>query len=116
MANSLLCESVVQARRMKLPAQGELFGRTKASQAKRAAKPRRENRRAVRNHLPDARDGLTREQRVILYQLNKTQRERNDRNVPTLMLYGRVCEHISISPERFKKLLAQLVGRGAPDA
>lgn len=68
------------------------------------------------DRLPDARDGLTREQRVILHTLLEAQRERRGRNVPTAMLYGRVCEKISISPGRFQALLSQLVGRGSPDA
>ncbi len=58
--------------------------------------------------LPDVRDGLTREERVVLYVLRETQRERNDRNVPTAMLWGRVCEHFYISPEDLSALLARL--------
>ena len=46
--------------------------------------------------LPDVRDGLTRVERVILYVLWETQRERGDRNVPTAMLYGRVVERIDM--------------------
>jgi hypothetical protein len=48
--------------------------------------------------LPDVRDGLTREERVVLYVLSETQKERGDRSVPTAMLWGRVCEHFYISP------------------
>ena len=66
------------------------------------------------NRIPDVRDGLTREQRVILFCLHEAQQERGERAVPTLQLYGRVCEILPISKERFKSLLAQLVGRGAP--
>ena len=66
------------------------------------------------NCIPDVRDGLTREQRVILFCLHEAQQTRGDRAVPTLQLYGRVCEILPISKERFKTLLAQLVGRGAP--
>ena len=51
--------------------------------------------------IPDVRDGLTREERVVLYVLNETQKERGDRNVPTAMLWGRVCEYVYISPEDF---------------
>ena len=36
--------------------------------------------------LPDVRDGLTREERVVLYVLHQTQKERGGRNVPTAML------------------------------
>ena len=51
------------------------------------------------DQIPDVRDGLTREERVVLYVLYETQKERGDRNVPTAMLWGRVCEHFYISPE-----------------
>jgi len=67
------------------------------------------------DRIPDVRDGLTREQRVILYTLYEAEKERPGKAVPSLMLYGRVCERMPISKARFKALLAQLVGRGAPD-
>jgi hypothetical protein len=43
--------------------------------------------------IMDVRDGLTREQRVVLYVLNRLQRERGDHNVSTILLWGRVCEY-----------------------
>ena len=58
--------------------------------------------------LPDVRDGLTREERVVLYVLHQTQKERGGRNVPTAMLWGRVCEHFYISPEDLSAMLARL--------
>jgi hypothetical protein len=58
--------------------------------------------------IPDVRDGLTRKERVVLYVLHEIQRERGDRNVPTAMLWGRVCEHFYISPEELSLLLARL--------
>jgi hypothetical protein len=61
--------------------------------------------------IPDVRDGLTREERVVLYVLNETQKERGDRNVPTAMLWGRVCEHFYISAENLSALLARLGAR-----
>ena len=61
--------------------------------------------------LPDVRDGLTREERVVLHVLRQTQAERNDRNVPTAMLWGRVCEHFYISPEDLSEMLARLGAR-----
>jgi hypothetical protein len=61
--------------------------------------------------LPDVRDGLTREERVVLYVLHRTQRERGDRNVPTAMLWGRVCEYFWISPEDLSAMLARLGAR-----
>ena len=60
--------------------------------------------------IPDARDGLTRKQRIILYCLQQAQEELGGRNVPTIMLYGRVVEHVDISQEEFQVLLNQLVG------
>jgi hypothetical protein len=61
--------------------------------------------------LPDVRDGLTREERVVLYVLHQTQKERGDRNVPTAMLWGRVCEYFYISPEDLSAMLARLGAR-----
>ena len=61
--------------------------------------------------IPDVRDGLTREERVVLYVLHGTQKERGDRNVPTAMLWGRVCEHFYISPEDLSAMLARLGAR-----
>jgi hypothetical protein len=63
------------------------------------------------DRIPDVRDGLTREQRVVLYVLSQLQHERGDHNVPTPMLWGRVCEYFYISPQRLSELLAQLGAR-----
>jgi hypothetical protein len=63
------------------------------------------------DRTPDVRDGLTREQRVVLYVLSQLQKERGDRNVPTTLLWGRVCEHFYISPEDLSEMLAQLGAR-----
>ena len=46
------------------------------------------------NDLPDVRDGLTRKERIILHCIDKIQKERGGRNVPTAMLYGRVLEYV----------------------
>jgi hypothetical protein len=62
--------------------------------------------------IPDARDGLTRKERIVLYVLHRTQRERGGRNVPTAMLWGRVCEHFYISPEALSAMLARLGAMG----
>lgn len=69
--------------------------------------------REVMNHdfLPDVRDGLTHRERVVLWVLSETQKERGDRNVPTAMLWGRVCEHFYISPEELSLMLARLGAR-----
>ena len=58
--------------------------------------------------IPDVRDGLTRKERIVLYVLHETQKERGDHNVPTPMLWGRVCEYFYISPEELSKMLAGL--------
>ena len=58
--------------------------------------------------LPDARDGLTRLERIILWQLHEAQKERE--SVPTAMLYGRVVDHIDVSIEEFQRVLQKLVG------
>jgi hypothetical protein len=63
------------------------------------------------DRTPDVRDGLTREERVVLYVLHETQAERGDRNVPTAMLWGRVCEYFYISPEELSLMLARLGAR-----
>jgi hypothetical protein len=61
--------------------------------------------------IPDVRDGLTRKERVVLYVLHETQKERGGRNVPTPMLWGRVCEHFYVSPEDLSAMLARLGAR-----
>ena len=61
--------------------------------------------------LPDVRDGLTREERVVLRVLAEIQAERNGRNVPTAMLWGRVSEYFYISPEELSDMLARLGAR-----
>ena len=64
----------------------------------------------VHDRIPDVRDGLTRLERVILWQLDRTQKERNGRDVPTAMLYGRVVEHVDVSVDEFQRVLSRLVG------
>lgn len=61
--------------------------------------------------IPDVRDGLTYRERVVLHVLSETQKERGGRNVPTAMLWGRVCEHFYISPEDLSAMLARLGAR-----
>lgn len=62
---------------------------------------------------PDARDGLTRLERVILWQLREAQRELGRDSVPTALLYGRVVEKINVSVDEFQRVLQRLVGAGA---
>ena len=59
------------------------------------------------------RDGLTRIERVILYVLHQTQRERGGRSVPSTMLYGRVLEYVDLSEEQLQACLARFAQRQA---
>ena len=61
------------------------------------------------DRLPDARDGLTRAERIVLFTLHEIQKERGDRNVPTAMLYGRVVERIDMSVDELQRILQRLV-------
>ena len=60
--------------------------------------------------LPDARDGLTRLERIILWQLSEAQKELGRDSVPTALLYGRVVEHINVSVEEFQATVQRLIG------
>ncbi|MFE8070275.1 hypothetical protein QQM79_04385 [Marinobacteraceae bacterium S3BR75-40.1] len=62
--------------------------------------------------IPDARDGLTRIERIILHVLHETQRERGGRNVPTAMLYGRVLEYVDMSEAELQGYLNRLGAMG----
>lgn len=66
--------------------------------------------------IPDARDGLTRTERVILTVLHETQRERGGRSVPSAMLYGRVRERLDMSENELQRVLRRLgVAEGNPE-
>jgi len=73
-----------------------------------------DNLKELKDIIPDARDGLTRVERIILTVLNNTQREMGDRHVSTFMVYGRVCEYIDISQEEFQCHLQRLTGKLNP--
>lgn len=60
--------------------------------------------------IPDARDGLNKKERAVLYCLQQAQQELNGRNVPTIMLYGRVVELIDIDKDEFQRILSRFVG------
>ena len=60
------------------------------------------------DNLPDVRDGLSRKERVVLYCIDQIQKERGGRNVPTVMLYGRVVEHLNISEDELQRILQRL--------
>lgn len=62
--------------------------------------------------IPDVRDGLTRTERLVLYLIHQTQKELNGRNVPTVMLYGRVLEHVDMSEAELHVYLDRLGVRG----
>ena len=61
------------------------------------------------SELPDARDGLTRLERIIVWELSEAEKERGGASVLTTMLYGRVCEHINVSVDEFQRVLQRLV-------
>jgi hypothetical protein len=61
-----------------------------------------------KGELPDARDGLTRAERVVLVALREAERERGGRAVPTLQLYGRVVERMDMSIEEMVAILKRL--------
>ncbi|PAV25108.1 hypothetical protein CF392_12725 [Tamilnaduibacter salinus] len=58
--------------------------------------------------IPNVRDGLTRTERIVLTVLYETQKERGGRDVPTVMLYGRVLEYVDLSEEAFHDVLYRL--------
>lgn len=60
------------------------------------------------DNLPDVRDGLARKERLVLYCLQQLQKERDGRNVPTAMLYGRVIEHVELSEHELQVILQRL--------
>ena len=63
------------------------------------------------DEIPDVRDGLTRRERIVLTILHELQRERGDANVPTPLLWGRVCEHFYITPQALSEMLARMGAR-----
>jgi len=60
------------------------------------------------DHLPEVRDGLTRKERIVLYCIDQNQKERGGRNVPTVMLFGRVVEYVNISEQELQLILQRL--------
>ena len=60
------------------------------------------------DNLPDIRDGLTRNERIVLYCIDQIQKKRSGRNVPTVMLYGRVVEHVNMSVDELQQILQRL--------
>lgn len=62
------------------------------------------------DYLPDVRDGLTHQERVVLWCLQALQEERGNRHIPTGMLYGSVVEHVNMSVEEMQCILIRLIG------
>lgn len=60
------------------------------------------------DNLPEVRDGLTRKERIVLYCINQLEKERGGRNVPTVMLYGRVLEYVDMSENELQLILQRL--------
>jgi len=63
------------------------------------------------------RDGLTRLERIVLFELHRLERELGvgqegrKQRVPTAMLYGRVVEHIDVREDELVRTLARLGAR-----
>ena len=68
-------------------------------------------RRVSDDELPDARDGLTRKERVVLWMIAKLEAEREGRSVPLPMLYGRVVEHVDLRIAELQEIVASLGAR-----
>ena len=58
--------------------------------------------------FPNVRDGLTRVQRLVLYELQKARQETGKESIPTVMLYGRVVEHVPLNEMEFQGVLDSL--------
>jgi hypothetical protein len=68
----------------------------------------------VLDDIPDARDGLTRKERVVLWVLRRAEGERRGRGVRAAMLYGRVIEHVDMSIEEFMHIVLRLSKLSTP--
>lgn len=62
----------------------------------------------------DARDGLTRKERVVLLALRRAQKERKGRSVRAAMIYGRVIEQVDMSIEELMQILGRLSALSRP--
>jgi len=68
----------------------------------------------VLDDIPDARDGLSRKERVVQWVLGRAEGERKGRAVRAAMIYGRVLEHVDMSIEEFMQILERLSTRSTP--
>jgi len=66
--------------------------------------------RDPRDYLPDVHEGLSHQERVVLWCLKDLRAERGGRHVPTGMLYGSVVEYVDMSIEEMQSILVRLVG------
>ena len=62
----------------------------------------------MHDDIPDIRDGLTRIQRIVLLELDRARRETGRDSIPTVMLYGRVVEHVNLNEVEFQEVLRSL--------
>jgi len=76
-----------------------------------AGRPQRPTQPGPWDDLPDVRDGLTRRERIVLWVLRETERERGGRSVPTAQLYGRVVEYIDMSEAELNRILVRFGAR-----
>ncbi len=58
--------------------------------------------------LPDVRDGLTADERVVLTTLAQLQHERGGRSVPVIELWGRVVEQTNLTQTELQAILKRL--------
>ncbi len=73
--------------------------------------PGRDNVEPPADLVPDVRDGLTRVERVVLWQLRELELERPGRAVASAQLYGRVVQYVNLTPEELQVVLARLGAR-----
>jgi DNA gyrase/topoisomerase IV subunit A len=68
----------------------------------------------VLDDIPDARDGLTRKERVVLWVLRQAEGERKGRGVRAAMIYGRVIEHVDMSIAELMQIVERLSALSTP--
>lgn len=63
------------------------------------------------DRIPDARDRLTHEKRIVPRVAHGNQKKRSNRDVPTTMGWGRVCEYFYVTPADLPAMRARLSAR-----
>ena len=61
--------------------------------------------------LPDVRDGLTRKQRAVLWELLRAREEEPERSIRAALLDARVLAHVDMSVGELQRILQELTGR-----